>query len=238
MTTIDLNADVGELDPDIDAHILTVVSSVNIACGGHAGDEASMTRVARMAAQSGVRVGAHPSYVDRENFGRARLRVSSPTLIGQLRDQIAALRSASPAPVAYVKPHGALYHAAASDPDVARAVVAATDGLALMGQSGAEYLKFAEAAGVTTITEGFADRAYTDDGNLVPRTHPGAVLHEEHAVLKQVSQLARGRVITISGEVIEVRAQSVCLHSDTDGAARLATRIAAHLRASGFEIRA
>lgn len=238
MSTIDLNADVGELDPDIDSRILTVVSSVNIACGGHAGDDASMTRVAWMAAQSGVRIGAHPSYVDRENFGRARIQVPVPTLIGQLQDQISALRAASPAPVAYVKPHGALYHAAASDPQIARAVVAATDGLALMGQAGAEYLKLAEAVGLPTITEGFADRAYTDDGSLVARTQPGAVLHEEHAVLNQVSQLARGQVLTISGRVIEVRAQSVCLHSDTDGAARLATRIAAHLRKSGFEIRA
>lgn len=238
MSTIDLNADVGELDPDIDARILQVVSSVNIACGGHAGDEQSMGRVARIAAAAGVRIGAHPSYVDRENFGRTRIDTSPTALIGQLRDQIAALRSASPAPVAYVKPHGALYHVAASDPDTARAVVAASDGLALMGQAGAEYLRIAEAAGLETITEGFADRAYTDDGSLVPRTRPGAVLHEEHAVLNQVSRLARGQVLTITGEVIEVRAQSLCLHSDTVGAARLAVRIAAHLRDSGFEIRA
>ncbi len=238
MKVIDLNADVGELDPDLDARILEVVSSVNIACGGHAGDDRTMTRVARMAAERGVRIGAHPSYVDREGFGRERIDVPATTLLTQLREQIDALRANSPAPVEYVKPHGALYHAAATDPAIAEVVVAAADGLALMGQVGALYLDVAQAAGTATITEGFADRAYTDTGRLVSRTHPGAVLHDEEAVLAQVSGLVHGHVRSVSGRLITVKAQSVCLHSDTPGSAQLAARIAAHLRASGIEIRA
>lgn len=237
MNAIDLNADVGELDPELDARIMTVVSSVNIACGGHAGNEESMARVARDAASKGVRIGAHPSYVDREGFGRKRMDVPITTLVGQLRDQIAALKAVSPLPVAYVKPHGALYHAAAADPAIARAVVAAADGLALMGQTGAHYVLLAEADGQQTIAEGFADRAYTNDGRLVPRTHPGALLLDEPTVLAQVTGLARGQVRSLSGQMIEVRAQSVCLHSDTPGAAELAVRIASHLQEQGFEIR-
>lgn len=237
MNAIDLNADVGEFDPDLDAIILAVVSSVSIACGGHAGDSLSMARVAQMAAARGVRIGAHPSYVDPEGFGRTRIDVPVATLVGQLRDQIDALRAHSPAPVTYVKPHGALYHAAATDAGVARAVVTAAQGLALMGQAGSEYLRLAESEGLDIITEGFADRVYADDGTLVPRSRPGSVLHEEAAVLNQVTSLARGQVRTVSGRLIPVNAQSVCLHSDTPGAADLAARIAAHLRDKGYEIR-
>lgn len=238
MKVIDLNADVGELDPDLDARILEVVSSVSIACGGHAGDEHTMAHVAGLAAQRGVRIGAHPSYADRDGFGRTRVDVPAATLLAQLRDQIDALRANSPAPVAYVKPHGALYHAAATDPAVAEIVVIAADGLALMGQAGALYLERARAGGLATITEGFSDRAYTDEGSLVPRTRPGAVLHDETEVLAQVSGLAQGHVRSISGRLVTVHAQSVCLHSDTPGSAELAVRIASHLRACGIEIRA
>lgn len=235
---IDLNADVGEMDPDLDARILDAVSSVNIACGGHAGNSATMREVATMAADRGVRIGAHPSYVDRDNFGRERLRVTTDTLINQLRDQIGLLQANSPDPVQYVKPHGALYHAAATDPDVAQAVVKACDGLALMGQPHAIYLDYGRAEGLVTITEGFADRAYTDAGHLLPRSEPGSVLHDEQAVLVQVADLARGYVTTVSGRTIQVAARSVCVHSDTPGAADLAHRIAGHLRDHGIEITA
>jgi UPF0271 protein len=237
MTSIDLNADVGEMDIELDARIIEVVSSVNIACGGHAGDDTTMTAVAVLASQRGIRIGAHPSYVDRERFGRAHQHVAPGILRQQIREQIGRLAANSPTPLAYVKPHGALYHRAAVDPDVAQALVDAADGLPLMGQGGAEYLRLAAAAGVPTIHEGFADRAYTDGGRLVPRGEDGAVLAAEHAVLEQVAHLAEGRVRTVTGRVITVLAQSVCVHSDTPGAADLAHRIAAHLRAAGIEIR-
>ncbi len=246
VTTIDLNADVGEMSPDLDAQIVEVVTSVNIACGGHAGDDASMTRVAALATAAGVRIGAHPSYPDRENFGRVRREVPPGDLQDIVRDQILRLAANSAGDIEYVKPHGALYHAGATDPAVASAVVAAviTAGeslgkrLALMGQPGAVYLQLAEKEHLSTITEGFADRAYRQDGGLVARHEPGAVLAGHDEVIEQVTSLARGEVVTVDGRLIAVRAQSVCVHSDTPGAADLARRIRDHLDAAGIQVRA
>lgn len=246
MDAIDLNADVGELGAQIDAAILPAVSSVNIACGGHAGDAASMRQVSRRAAELGLRVGAHPSYIDPEGFGRRRLDVRPDVLGTQIRDQILTLADHSPTPPEYVKPHGALYHAAARDPELAdvllQAVVQAAEQLAVapavMGQPGAAYLTRASAVGVATINEAFADRAYTADGQLVPRGEDGAVLHDDDAVLRQVAGLARGEVLTVDGTTIAVRATSVCIHSDTPRAVELAHRIRAHLDAHGIAVRA
>jgi len=246
MNAIDLNADVGEMHPDLDAHIIEVVTSVNIACGGHAGDEASMRRVATLAAQHEVRIGAHPSYVDPTDFGRVRQDVSPQVLTAQILEQIERLADASPVPVDYVKPHGALYHTAATEPAVAEALVTAVlraaervgSPLALMGQSGSLYLDSASTAGTPTILEGFADRAYRSDGRLVPRSEPGAVLTDEQEVVRQVTGLARGEVVTVDGRLIVIRAESVCVHSDTPGSAQLARRIRDHLEESGISVRA
>ena len=246
MSAIDLNADVGEMHPDLDARILEVVTSVNIACGGHAGDAASMRRVATLASQHEVRIGAHPSYVDSANFGRIRQDVPSHVLRAQIEEQIQRLAEVSPQGVDYVKPHGALYHAAASDTEVAAAVVDAAMAaaaqlgtrLALMGQPGSHYLRLARANGVPVIPEGFADRAYRENGELVPRNEPGSVLTDEDAVLSQVTRLVRGSVTTVDGRLIAVRAESVCLHSDTPGAADLARRVRTHLDTSGIRVRA
>ncbi len=246
MTTIDLNADVGEMSPDLDEAIIDVVTSVNIACGGHAGDDESMGRVAGLAASRRVRIGAHPSYLDREGFGRTRQEVDLTVLSAQVRDQVLRLASCSPAPVEYVKPHGALYHAGATDPDVAAAIVAAVvaasaqlgNRLALMGQPGSLFLNLARRERLTVITEGFADRAYRTDGSLVPRHEPGSVLTHGNAVIDQVAALARGEVVTADGRLIAMRAESVCVHSDTAGAAELARRIRAHLDANGIRVQA
>lgn len=246
MTTIDLNADVGEMGAALDARIVEVVSSVNIACGGHAGGDASMRQVSSLAADAGVRIGAHPSYLDRAGFGRSRQQVPSGVLAAQIQDQVLRLAGNSPAPVEYLKPHGALYHAAASDTEVAAAVVDAAMAaaaqlgtrLALMGQPGSHYLRLARANGVPVIPEGFADRAYRENGELVPRNEPGSVLTDEDAVLSQVTRLVRGSVTTVDGRLIAVRAESVCLHSDTPGAADLARRVRTHLDTSGIRVRA
>lgn len=246
MTTIDLNADVGEMGAALDARIVEVVSSVNIACGGHAGDDASMRQVSSLAAEAGVRIGAHPSYLDRAGFGRSRQQVPSGVLAAQIQDQVLRLAGNSPAPVEYLKPHGALYHAAAGDTEVAAAVVDAAMAaaaqlgtrLALMGQPGSHYLRLARANGVPVIPEGFADRAYRENGELVPRNEPGSVLTDEDAVLSQVTRLVRGSVTTVDGRLIAVRAESVCLHSDTPGAADLARRVRTHLDTSGIRVRA
>lgn len=243
---IDLNADVGEMAPDLDAAILEAVTSVNIACGGHAGDAESMRRVAGDAADRGVRIGAHPSYVDAEGFGRTRQDVHPDVLAQQILDQVLELAEHSPAAPQYVKPHGALYHAAATDKPVAEALLQAVEQaaaqigqpLAVMGQHGALYLSLAMESQIGTILEAFADRAYTADGRLVPRSEPDAVLHDESAVVQQVAGLARGQVRAIDGQIIAVRAQSVCVHSDTPGSAALAQLIRRHLQASGIAVRA
>lgn len=246
MNAIDLNADVGEMHADLDARIVEVVTSVNIACGGHAGDDASMRRVATLAAERDVRIGAHPSYEDTAGFGRVRQDVPTPVLTAQIVAQIERLAHVSPAGVDYVKPHGALYHAAATDLAVAEALVAAVltaserldTRLSLMGQPRSLYVESAAAAGTTTILEGFADRAYLADGRLVPRSEPGAVLSDTHDVVRQVAGLARGEVVTVDGRVIAMRAESVCVHSDTPGSADLARRIRDHLEESGIVVRA
>ena len=246
MNAIDLNADVGEMHADLDARIVEVVTSVNIACGGHAGDDASMRRVATLAAERDVRIGAHPSYEDTAGFGRVRQDVPAQVLSTQIVAQIERLAHVSPAGVDYVKPHGALYHAAATDLAVAEALVSAVitaserlgTCLSLMGQPGSLYLDSAAAAGTTTILEGFADRAYLADGRLVPRSEPGAVLSDTHAVVRQVAGLARGEVVTVDGRLIAMRAESVCVHSDTPGSADLARRIRDHLERSGIAVRA
>jgi len=246
MNAIDLNADVGEMHADLDARIVEVVTSVNIACGGHAGDDASMRRVATLAAERDVRIGAHPSYEDTAGFGRVRQDVPTPVLTAQIVAQIERLAHVSPAGMDYVKPHGALYHAAATDLAVAEALVAAVltaserlgTRLSLMGQPRSLYVESAAAAGTTTILEGFADRAYLADGRLVPRSEPGAVLSDTHDVVRQVAGLARGEVVTVDGRVIAMRAESVCVHSDTPGSADLARRIRDHLEESGIVVRA
>ena len=246
MNAIDLNADVGEMHADLDARIVEVVTSVNIACGGHAGDDASMRRVATLAAERDVRIGAHPSYEDTAGFGRVRQDVPAPVLTAQIVAQIERLAHVSPAGVDYVKPHGALYHAAATDLAVAEALVAAVltaserlgTRLSLMGQPRSLYVESAAASGTTTILEGFADRAYLADGRLVPRSEPGAVLSDTHDVVRQVAGLARGEVVTVDGRVIAMRAESVCVHSDTPGSADLARRIRDHLEESGIVVRA
>lgn len=243
---IDLNADVGEMAPELDLAILQVVSSVNIACGGHAGDAASMRRVSREASERGLRIGAHPSYLDREGFGRTRQDVHPKVLSATVRDQILELAQHSPELPTYVKPHGALYHAAATDRTVAEALLVATDlasqalgvPLAVMGQDDALFLTLAQEQQVVTIAEAFADRAYLADGRLVPRSQPGAVLEDQEQVLAQVSGFIEGEVRAVDGQLISVSAQTVCVHSDTPGAAALAQLIRRHLDDSGIAVRA
>src|SRR5690606_7960774 len=187
-----------------------------------------------------------PSYEDTPGFGRVRQDVPAPVLTAQIVAQIERLAHVSPAGVDYVKPHGALYHAAATDLAVAEALVAAVltaserlgTRLSLMGQPRSLYVESAAAAGTTTILEGFADRAYLADGRLVPRSEPGAVLSDTHDVVRQVAGLARGEVVTVDGRVIAMRAESVCVHSDTPGSADLARRIRDHLEESGIVVRA
>jgi UPF0271 protein len=236
-SVIDLNADVGERPGAegvaADAEIVAAFSSLNVACGFHAGDAATMRAVCAEAVLRHKRIGAHVSYLDREGFGRRDMDVDPQTLRQQVVQQIAALRieaGLERGRVGYVKPHGALYNRAAVDRVYADAVVSAIAAvdhhLKLLAPPDSEMLRSPAAHGIEGVAEGFADRAYRPDGTLVPRSEAGAVLTDPGAVLAHAKELAA------SG-----RYRSLCLHSDTPGAAQIAIAIRDRLIGAGFEVR-
>ena len=246
--SICLNADIGELPGPggraLDRAILEVVSRCSIACGGHAGDAQSMAETLRMAAARGVLAGAHPSYPDREGFGRARNNISLPDLAVSLRTQVASLieiANAQGHTVSHIKPHGALYNDAARDPALAEMVAALcvdTSIPVLLGPPASEMERAAHDAGLTYIAEGFADRAYEPDLSLTPRSLPGAVLEDHEVQLAQAaSMVIDHRVTARSGDVLPIRVQTICLHGDTPGAAENAASLRAALESRGVAIR-
>ncbi|MFI1992535.1 LamB/YcsF family protein [Actinoplanes sp. NPDC020271] len=246
---MDLNADLGEgfgawrLGDD-DA-LLDVVTSANVACGFHAGDPSTMHRVCGAATAKGVAIGAQVGYRDLAGFGRRRIDYE----FGELRDdvlyQIGALEAfcrAAGNRVRYVKPHGALYNTAAVDQRQADAVVAAVlaydKTLPLLCQPGSVLFATAEAAGLTAVGEGFADRGYLPDGRLVPRSRPEALVHDPAAVVERVTRMAAdGEVVAADGTVIACPVRSVCLHGDTPGAVELARAVRAGLETAAIPIR-
>ncbi|SEL94583.1 LamB/YcsF family protein [Streptacidiphilus jiangxiensis] len=251
---MDLNADLGEgfgrwVLTDDEA-LLSVVTSANVACGFHAGDPATMRQVCEGAVARGVRIGAQVSYRDLAGFGRRAMDVPRAELADELTYQIGALEvfaRAAGAGVAYVKPHGALYNRAVHDEQQAAAVVDAVGAFAraygrelpILGLPGSALLRLAADAGLPTVTEAFADRAYTPAGTLVPRTEPGAVLHDPEAVVAQALAVAvAGEAATADGGRVSVAATSLCLHGDTPGAAALASRVRTALEAAGVRIEA
>jgi len=245
MATIDLNADLGEGDA-FDAELLRVVSSCNIACGGHAGDAASIETTIREALANGVCVGAHPAYPDREGFGRRSRFMSGDALyavlVEQLRTFVAIARELG-AGVTHVKAHGALYTDAVVDGElaaiIARAAAAVLPDAALVGQPGTELEIAARAQGLAFIAEAFVDRAYRADGRLVPRSENGAVHGDIERIERQAVTLARdGRVAGLDGREIAVRADTLCIHGDTPGAAAAARAVRAALEREGIGIRA
>lgn len=247
--TICLNADLGELPgPEgrgLDAAILSVVTRCNIACGGHAGDEASMRETVQRASAHGVHLGAHPSYPDRVNFGRLSLQMSPEVLVAALDDQVAALlkiASAEGARITHLKPHGALYNDAAKNPELARLIVQATQraGLReLIGPPKSALEDAAREAGLVYIAEGFADRTYESDGGLTPRSVPGAVITDEHLVeAAALSMALDGVVMARTGETLSLGIRTICLHSDTPDAAQHAAQVRAALEAAGVRIEA
>ncbi len=231
MAAIDLNCDLGESYGvwkvgDDDA-MLTVVSSANVACGFHAGDPSTLRSVCAAAAAASVRIGAQVAYPDLAGFGRRYLAIDPSELRDAVLYQLGALdgfAQVAGSEVAYVKPHGALYHASIEDEAHAQAVVLAAHeydpSMAVLGAPGSALLRFADALGMEPVEEAFADRAYLPDGRLVPRSEPGSVLLDPEMVAAQALRIALHReVVAIDGSVILIRARSICLHGDTPGAA-------------------
>jgi len=228
---VDVNCDLGETDvPWEHSHepeLLDLVSSANVACGGHAGDATSMRDVCSAAARRGVVVGAQVSYPDRENFGRVALAIGADALARSLEDQYAALAEACSTAgtrIAYVKPHGALYNVVVDDEGHALVVVelAARHGVALFGMAGSCTERLAQREGVRFVREWFADRGYLPTGRLAPRSRSGALVTSVESVFdRTVGALTHGTVGTLDGGDIGVDFRTICVHSDTPGAAAL-----------------
>ena len=246
---IDLNCDLGEwIDADAarrDAEVLAHITSANIACGGHVGDVHSMRETVRLAKEHGVAVGAHPSFADTRHFGRRELALPLRDLEVLIEKQVGALvdvAQSEDACVSHVKPHGALYNMAARDYAVANAVaraVAAIDGsLTLFGLSGSRLLDAGLAAGLTVVAEVFADRAYEADGTLRSRQLPNSVLSEPALVAERAVQMVtKGTVVASTGEVLHVKSDTICVHSDTPGSVDLAGRLRRDLEVVGVMVR-
>ena len=245
MSSLDLNADLGEGVGD-DAAMLHIVSSANIACGGHAGDEASMRVALRAAKARGVVVGAHPGFPDRENFGRKRMVLPPEELDVAIRAQVRTLVELGEEedwPVRYVKLHGALANMAAEEPAIAALCFAAVEGLvedmAILAIDNSAQADVAEALGFRVVREAYADRAYQPNGLLVARQMPGAVLHDRAAITERALRLAqRGEIVAADGTVIATTGRSLCIHGDTPDAVEIARAVKDGLAAAGVEIRA
>ena len=232
--TIDLNSDMGELaDGSIEEGLMRHVTSANVACGAHAGDEATMRRTVELARKLGVAVGAHPGYPDRANFGRIQMAMTADEIARTVFEQIKLLLDVTGAELTHVKPHGELYNVAVKNSAVAEAIA---EGVArwsrdtvlvgLGGPGGAAMLDIWRARGFRVAAEGFADRRYEPDGSLRPRRFPDALIKDPAAAAEQAVRLARGG-----------RIQTLCIHSDTPGSVQIAEAVAGALRAEGITLK-
>ena len=247
---IDINADLGESEEALangaDFELMRYITSANVACGGHAGDERTMRETLAAAKKLKVAVGAHPSYPDRANFGRIESTLSPAEIEAAVHQQIAALVKIADAlglRLAHVKPHGALYHAANTRREVAeaigRAAKAINPQLIMVGQAGSSALELWRAMGLRAAAEAFADRAYEPDGTLRKRTLAGALLDNPARAAEQALSIAtRHRVIATDGRELPVDASTICIHSDTPGSAAIAREISRQLKSAGVSVQA
>ena len=241
---IDFNCDLGEGCGN-DAAILPHVTSASIACGGHAGDEATMRETLRLCRVHGVAAGAHPSYEDREHFGRRVLDVAPAEVARMVREQVERLRVIAReegVPLAHVKPHGALYNVAADDRAVADAIAATVADidptLALYALSGSALAQAGIERGLRVAHEVFAERGYDARGRLRPRGTPGAVIESLDASIAQVRRLAlHGEVVADDDRIVHLRADTLCLHGDRHDAAEFARAVRAALEGDGIAVR-
>ena len=244
--SIDLNADLGEYTglagASRDAAILDVVTSANIACGVHAGDREVMQRTVDAAVSRGVAIGAHPSFPDREGFGRREMKISPAELSDEIASQVEALGECctnAGARLQYVKPHGALYNVATREEGVARVIAEAVRrvdaSLVLLGLFGSPMIDEGERAALIVATEGFPDRGYFADGTLVPRSREDAVLHDAKVVATRAIRMARdGYVESADGTRVAVSPDSLCIHGDNPEALELVRATRGALEASGL----
>jgi 5-oxoprolinase (ATP-hydrolysing) subunit A len=241
MGAIDLNADLGEgfgvwsLGDDV--ALLDVITSANVACGFHAGDPSTMRRACQAAADRRVKIGAQVGYPDLAGFGRRFIDIDPDELRDAVLYQLGALdgfAQVAGTGVAYVKPHGALYHACVTHPEQAEAVATAAHeydpSLAVLGAPGSPLLAVADALGMEHVPEAFADRSYRADGTLVPRTEPGAVITDPAVAAAHAVAIATERRVTaVDGSPVEIHARSICIHGDTPGAVAVARAVRAGL---------
>lgn len=249
MSCVDLNCDLGEsfgaYTIGLDAQVIPHVSSVNIACGYHAGDPVVMEKTVALAKEHGVAIGAHPGFPDLMGFGRRPMNITPAEAGVYVKYQLGALLAfvkVQGLKLQHVKPHGALYNMAAKDEALAKAIaqsVASVDSnIRLMGLAGSLMLKEAEKAGLPVISEVFADRAYNDDGSLVNRKLPGAVIHDaQQAAARAVMMAKEHKVISINGKEIPLQADSICVHGDNAQAIELVCTIRSALQAEGIAIK-
>ena len=246
MTKVDVNCDLGEsfghYQLGMDADVIPLITSANVACGFHASDPVEMEKTVLLAHENGVAVGAHPGFPDLVGFGRRNMNLSAKEVRAIMLYQMGALSAFCKEcgiPMQHVKPHGALYNMAAKDETLAEAICEAIaefdDRLILLALSGSCMLDAARRKGIRSASEVFADRAYEEDGTLVSRSKPGAMIEdEETAVRRAVRMVKDGQVESITGRTIAIRADSVCVHGDNEKALAFVKKIRAALAAEGI----
>lgn len=242
---VDLNCDLGEGYPN-DAALMALISSANIACGYHAGDRETMSRCVDMALQNGVAIGAHPGFADKENFGRREVQLSQQAYYNLVQEQLDILQTitrSAGATLHHVKPHGALYNMAARDPELALVLAQAVwdfdPKLYLYGLSGSASIVQAEALGLRTASEVFADRSYQSDATLTPRSQPGALLETTEKCLEQVWEMvSENKVTALGGTSVSIKAETICLHGDGAQAVAFAQALRIFLLKKKIDIQA
>ncbi len=233
---MDINSDMGEINRLLDdgtyEKLMEYVTSINVACGGHAGDETMMAAMVALAKEKGVNVGAHPSYPDRENFGRIDMNMDANELLDTVRDQIQLLvdiGTNNGVNLSHVKAHGALYNRAVIDEEIAQtigeAIIQVDPLLKVMGLAGSKMLSVFDGLGLDTMAEAFADRSYESDGTLRNRKYDDALITDPNKAALQAKNMVEGTVISFEGKVIEMNTQTICIHSDTPNAVAIAEAV-------------
>lgn len=248
MLSVDLNCDMGESfgawKMGRDAELMDYVSSVNIACGFHAGDASVMRRTVEMAIEKNVAIGGHPSFPDLQGFGRRSMSLSPQEVFDIVLYQVSAIKGiceASGGKLHHVKPHGALYNQAAKDKNlaeaIAKAVKASDENLILYGLSGSFLISEAEKLNLKTASEVFADRTYQADGNLMPRSESNALIQDTQKAISQVLQMIKEHTVTATnGEKVPLKAETICIHGDSENAVEFAKEISGRLKENGILI--